>query len=168
MSTANGAHKGGRKVWSQIGKTHVKVLCTCTVKKKTYFEWKVPLQVFHQCIESSKSINIIQLSVSLLGIDVVGSLQETCGYRYIATAIYYFSKYIEAKPIRTKSADEIALFLYELICQYRSFDSCLSDQSVFIYLTLCKYTRFYDCQIVWPHVHSQMKCLTIYLPNLFN
>ena len=80
--------------------------------------------------------------MSILEIDVVGPLQEAQGYKYIATAICYFSKYVEAKPIRTKSADEIALFLYKLIYIYRLFESCLSDQGGFIYLTLCNYSIF--------------------------
>ena len=35
MSTANGTDKVEGKVWSQIGKTDVKVLYTCTGKKRT-------------------------------------------------------------------------------------------------------------------------------------
>ena len=38
--------------------------------------------------------------------------------KYIVMAICYFSKYVEAKPIATKSAKEIAGFLYSLICRY--------------------------------------------------
>ena len=66
------------------------------------------------------------------GIDLVGPLRECDGKKYIFTAICYFSKYVEAKPISSKSAEEIALFLYSLICQYRLFSSCQSDQGISI------------------------------------
>ena len=70
-------------------------------------------------------------SLFYTGIDLVGPLRESQGYKYIAMAVCYFSKYVEVKPLRTKTSDEVALFLYELICQYGSFESCLSDQGEF-------------------------------------
>ena len=68
------------------------------------------------------------------GIDLVGPLRESQGYKYTATAVCYFRKYVKAKPLRTKTADEVALFLYDLICQYGSFESCLSDQGEFFFM----------------------------------
>ena len=58
------------------------------------------------------------------GIDLVGPLIEYDGKKYIVTVICYFSKYVEVKPISSKSAEEIALFLYSLICRYGLFSSC--------------------------------------------
>ena len=66
------------------------------------------------------------------GIDLVGPLREYDGKKYIFTAICYFSKYVEVKPISSKSAEEIALFLYSLICRYGLFSSCQSDQGISI------------------------------------
>ena len=44
-------------------------------------------------------------------------LRECQGKKYLVTAICYFTKYVEAKPIESKSATEIAEFLHGLICR---------------------------------------------------
>ena len=39
---------------------------------------------------------------------------------------------MEAKPIASKSAIEVADFFYSLICRYSIFESCQTDQGVYL------------------------------------
>ena len=55
-------------------------------------------------------------------------LKEVDGYNYVITAIDYFTKYIELKALHTKTADEVGLFLYELICRYGCTSVIINDQ----------------------------------------
>ena len=49
----------------------------------------------------------------------MGPLPVTArGNRYIVTLVDYFSKWPEAEPLPNKSAKEVALFLYRMICRY--------------------------------------------------
>uniref|UniRef100_A0A1A8KNB0 Kinesin family member C1 n=2 Tax=Nothobranchius TaxID=28779 RepID=A0A1A8KNB0_NOTKU len=49
----------------------------------------------------------------LVGIDLTGPLPQTpSGYKYILTATDYFSKWVEAFPLKTKSAEEV----YQNLC----------------------------------------------------
>src|SRR6266536_3910874 len=54
------------------------------------------------------------------GVDIVRSLPITReGNRYIVVIIDYFSRWPEAKPLKTANADMVATFLYkEIICRF--------------------------------------------------
>ena len=65
------------------------------------------------------------------GIDLVGLLREYDGKKYIVTAICYFSKYVEAKPISSKSAEEIALI------------SVFFDMSIWIVFFMSEQPRYF-------------------------
>ena len=65
-----------------------------------------------------------------IGIDLVGPLCECNGIKYIVTAVCYFMKFIEAKPIPEKTGHEVASFIYDLLCQYGYFQIAISDQGV--------------------------------------
>ncbi len=54
------------------------------------------------------------------GVDIVGSLPITReGNRYIIVAMDYFSRWLEARPLKTANADTVATFLYEeIICRF--------------------------------------------------
>ena len=64
----------------------------------------------------------------ILGIDLVGPLKECNGNKYIATAVCYFMKFVEAKLIPDKTGEQVALFIYELMSRYGIFETALSDQ----------------------------------------
>lgn len=65
----------------------------------------------------------------LVGIDLTGPLPETAaGYHYILTATDYFSKWVEAYPLRTKSAVEVAENLCKIIYRHGCPARILSDQ----------------------------------------
>ena len=62
-----------------------------------------------------------------VGIDLVGPLWECNGYKYIVTAVCYFSKYVKAKPITEKTGEQIGLFIYQLFCRYGCMQVVISD-----------------------------------------
>ena len=50
-----------------------------------------------------------------VGIDLIGPLPKTSrGNRYVVTLVDYFSKWPEAAPLPDKTAQGIAMFLFEL------------------------------------------------------
>ena len=54
------------------------------------------------------------------GIDIVGPLPITReGNRYIVVAIDYFSRWPEARPLKTANAETVVTFIYEeIICRF--------------------------------------------------
>ena len=66
----------------------------------------------------------------IAGIDLIGPLTECEGKQYIATAVCYFMKYVEAKAIPEKIGEQIAWFIYELMFRYSIFGITLTDQGV--------------------------------------
>ena len=57
------------------------------------------------------------------------SMKEVDRFRYIITVMDYFSKNMEMRAIKTKSAKEVAIFLYkEVICQWGTPDVIITDQ----------------------------------------
>ena len=68
------------------------------------------------------------------GIDLIGPLPEADGKWYIATAVCYFTKWVEAKAIPDKTGVEIAWFIYELMSRYGVFSVAISDQGLFLIL----------------------------------
>lgn len=65
----------------------------------------------------------------LLGVDLMGPLPTTpTGYKYILTATDYFSKWVEAFPLKSKSAAEVASRLLQMYLRHGSPKRVLSDQ----------------------------------------
>lgn len=65
----------------------------------------------------------------LVGIDLTGPLPVTSdGYNYILTATDYFSKWVEAFPLKTKSAAEVTQRLCSLIYRHGCPKRILSDR----------------------------------------
>lgn len=65
----------------------------------------------------------------LVGIDLTGPLPKTSsGCQYILTATDYFSKWVEAYPLNTKSAAEVAEKLCKIIYRHGCPARILSDQ----------------------------------------
>lgn len=52
----------------------------------------------------------------------------TEGYVTICFVVDYFSKWVEAKPIAAKTAREVTIFLYELICRLGFATVQINDQ----------------------------------------
>ena len=65
-----------------------------------------------------------------IGIDIVGPLKiMERGNKYIVTAMDYFTKWPEARALRTADAQEVARFIYEdIICRHECPKKILSDR----------------------------------------
>ena len=50
------------------------------------------------------------------------------GYRHVIVLIDYFSKWSKANPIKDKSAQTIAQFLYEVIRRHGCFEIQINDK----------------------------------------
>ena len=64
---------------------------------------------------------------SQIGIDLMG-LKEVHGYKYILTAIDYFTKWVEMAPLKQKSGEEVAFWLWQWTCRHGAADIHISDQ----------------------------------------
>lgn len=63
------------------------------------------------------------------GIDLIGPLQTTeGGFRYVAVATEYLSKWAEVAPLSNKSADSVHEFLLSLIYRFGACDVIIHDQ----------------------------------------
>ena len=65
----------------------------------------------------------------LVGIDLIGPLPKTLdGFQYIFTATDYFSKWVEAFPLKTKTAAEVGRHICSIIYRHGCPKRILSDQ----------------------------------------
>lgn len=73
------------------------------------------------------------LSVCIqVGIDLIGPLPTTAkGNKYIVTLVDYFSRWPEAAGLPDKTAQGVAMFLYDLFCRFGSMHANL------IFITVC-------------------------------
>lgn len=66
---------------------------------------------------------------SLVGIDIIGHIQETTsGSKYIVAIPDHLSKWSEAAAIPDKSAKSVAQFFYYVVCRLGCMDNLISDQ----------------------------------------
>ena len=68
------------------------------------------------------------IQFNFTGIDLIGPLKESAGNKYIAIAVCYFTKFVEAKAIPNKTAEQIGIFIYELFSRYGVMKVTISDQ----------------------------------------
>ncbi|XP_061588506.1 finTRIM family, member 67 isoform X1 [Cololabis saira] len=84
-----------------------------------------------QAKAASKPLPCIKVSAvwELLGIDLTGPLPKTAnGFQYILTATDYYSKWVEAFPLRSKTAAEVGRHVCSLIYRHGCPKRILSDQ----------------------------------------
>ena len=66
---------------------------------------------------------------SLVGIDIIGPLQESSqGNKYTVAITDQFSKWTEAAGLPQKTAARVADFLYTTVCRLCCMDTLISDQ----------------------------------------
>ena len=76
-----------------------------------------------------KSTHVPLETWTQLGIDLITNLPETVeGYITIVTCIDYTSKFLESKPLIGKCAEDVAQFMYELVCHYSAARIHISNQ----------------------------------------
>lgn len=84
-----------------------------------------------QTFKASTTLHSVQVPRKIwakIGIDLIGKLHECNGYNYICTAVDYFSKWVEAEPLRAKTSLGVAEFLHKLQCRYGVSEIHISDQ----------------------------------------
>ena len=62
-----------------------------------------------------------------VGMDLTGPLVESEGYKYILTFIDHFTKWIETRLLRSKSADEVAKAIFSIYCRQGAPVQIISD-----------------------------------------
>ena len=76
---------------------------------------------------SLKPIPVPPRIFTQIGMDLI-HMNPCRGYNYIITAADYLSKYCEMRPLREKSAKEVAKFKYEdLICRWGCSECHITD-----------------------------------------
>lgn len=83
---------------------------------------------FKKTTPTMHSIPIPSKVWSQIGVDLCCLPKTEDGYVAICVVVDYFSKWVEAKPIRTKTAAEVTNFLYELICRHGCVNVQINDQ----------------------------------------
>ncbi|CAK9292277.1 unnamed protein product [Gordionus sp. m RMFG-2023] len=63
-----------------------------------------------------------------IGVDLCSLPESIDGFKYIAVAVDYFSKYIEAQSLKDKTAHSVTLFLYSLLCRHGRVKVQINDQ----------------------------------------
>ena len=77
---------------------------------------------------SLKPIPVPSKIFAQIGMDLI-HMNRCRGYNYIITAVDYLSKYCEMRPLKEKSAREVARFIYEdLICRWGCSEYHITDQ----------------------------------------
>lgn len=65
----------------------------------------------------------------IVGMDLVGKLTPTKeGYQYICVMVDYFTKWCEAFPLKTKSAEEVTACIIKLFYKFGAPKRLLTDQ----------------------------------------
>lgn len=80
--------------------------------------------------KNNSSMHPIPISADVMkqvGIDLC-QLPEVDGYKYLIVCVDYFSKWSEAEPLKAKTAQNVADFLYRLICRHGCFSIQINDQ----------------------------------------
>ena len=83
---------------------------------------------FAKSAPNMQSVAIPRKPWTQIGIDLCSLPKSPEGYIGIVVAVDYFTKWVEAEPIRDKSANTVANFLYTLICRHGCVDIQISDQ----------------------------------------
>lgn len=83
----------------------------------------------------------------LVGIDLMGPFHITStGNKYILTMTCYFSKWVEAYPLKDKTAASVAGALYKAYCQHGAPMNIITDQGSEFVNQVCIYMYIYrDC-----------------------
>ena len=75
------------------------------------------------------SVPIPYQTMNQLGIDLITNLPVTpVSYNTIVTAVDYTSKLVESRTLKEKFAEDIAEFMYNLVCHFGVSKIHISDQ----------------------------------------
>jgi hypothetical protein len=69
------------------------------------------------------------------GFDLIGSIKEShSGNKYLVVAIECSSNWPEVRPIKSKSAEEVAQFFVSIIHRFGAMECINNDQGNFVWL----------------------------------
>ena len=77
------------------------------------------------CIQS---LSLARFGQYQIGVDLCSLPHTDEGFVCVCVVVDYFSKWVEAKPLKAKTAHEVAVFLYELICRHGCTCIQINDQ----------------------------------------
>uniref|UniRef100_A0A3Q3L9J3 Integrase catalytic domain-containing protein n=1 Tax=Mastacembelus armatus TaxID=205130 RepID=A0A3Q3L9J3_9TELE len=132
IKTKEEARKLFREFHSSPYGGHSGILKTRTAMCSRFY-WLI-FCVLNHCEKSQKTFDCctavrVCAPWDFLGIDLTGPLSKTAdGFQYILTATDYFSKWVEAFPLKTKLAAEVGRHICSIIYRHGCPKRILSDQ----------------------------------------
>ena len=94
----------------------------------------------------------------LVGMDLIGPFKPTTmGHQFVLTMTDYFSKYVEAVPLKDKSAVSVARGIYEVYCRQGAPVHIITDQGKeFVnQVPVVIYLRTYIYIYIYVYVYMQ-------------
>ena len=86
------------------------------------------------------------------------TMKKVGEYKYLITGMDYFSKNLEMCPLKSKSAREVAQFIYEdIICRWGSPDVIITDQG-------CEFCNAINNELM-EHTHCKHRITSSYHPQ---
>ena len=68
-----------------------------------------------------------QVGINLMSLTESEGFDEDGRYKYLISAQCYFSKFIELGALKTKKAEEVTKWIYNIICRYSVTDVHITD-----------------------------------------
>ncbi|CAK9291523.1 unnamed protein product [Gordionus sp. m RMFG-2023] len=85
-------------------------------------------KLFHHFYNSETILDCNRRVWTQIGVDLSALPESVDGYKYIAVAVDYFSKYIVVMPLKDKTAKSVSRFLYSLLCTHGRAKIQINDQ----------------------------------------
>jgi len=83
---------------------------------------------FNKSVPEMHSVPVPTSPWIQIGIDICSLPKSKEGYVGILVAVDYFTKWVEAEPIKNKTAETVSDFIYNLICRHGCFEIQINDQ----------------------------------------
>ena len=110
-----------RFYWRTMDRDVKEYVGTCGACQKVNPKWKTVKPPLHP-------VPVPQAVMRQIGVDIA-SLPEIDGLRYVVFAVDYFSKWSEGRALRDKTAESVAIFLFEdIICRHGCPSIQINDQ----------------------------------------
>ena len=129
-SKALGGHLGRDKTLAKIAERYYWPNFSADVREfcRTCKECKMVKARFKKGNPELKPVSVPQVPWEQIGVDVCSLPKTSDGYVCFIVAVDYFSKYVVSEALKSKTAADIALFLYNLQSQYGAAAVHINDQ----------------------------------------
>ena len=96
----------------------------------------------------------------LVGMDLIGPFKATAmGHQFVLTMTDYFSKYVEAVPIKDKSAVSVAKGIYEVYCRQGAPVHIITDQGKEFVNQVAMHLRVATYYTICIHIAAAGYCM---------